>query len=127
MKNNEATIDIKRDAHGRLVSVSAMMPVWENENDDNSVTVRLPFLGLKFFAFDGLNPDQLIHDAMKGFFASCEKFGLGLDTELIGMGWEKQNDSSLTFTIDNFIFEEIIDTGDKQPQFVDFEHEAILA
>jgi len=127
MKNNEATIDIKRDSHGRLVSLSAVMPVWQNECDDDSIKIRIPFLGIKLFAFDDMDHDTLIHDAIKGFSISCEKFGLGLETELIGMGWEQQNDSSLTYNIDseNFVIEEIINTGDKQPQFVDFEPELV--
>lgn len=126
---NQATISITRDSHGKLESVSVVMPSWEKEGDDGAIVINMPFFGIRLFAFDGMDIDELSHDAIKSFCLNCERFGLKLETELLTMGWVNVTEDTMVYSIDsgNFVINEILHTGEQLPQFVDFKNELELA
>jgi hypothetical protein len=118
MNTLEANIEITRQ-DGHLSSVSVVMPSWNKIGDDNVIVVDLPLFGLKTFAASDNDIDVAIEEAIKGFCLIAEKFGKGLDAELLALGWTAiQNENehiSLDFNIpdDNSVFEQIMQTGDQ--------------
>ena len=107
-----------------LESVSVIMPIWDKENQDGSKSINMPFFGINFHAVEGMNIEELTHDAIKGFCLNCERFGFGLETELIALGWEHFSNNTMVYkVVDNFVFEQMVNTGDKKPQFIDFHKE----
>ncbi|MXN90166.1 hypothetical protein GR160_02920 [Flavobacterium sp. Sd200] len=124
--NNEATIEIRRDrTNNNLESVSVVMPVWDKENSDGSISITMPFFGIKFHAFNNMDIDKLAKDAIKGFCINCERFGLKLETELLALGWQELTKSTMVYKVDNFVFEQMVHTGEKHPQIIDFESSSI--
>lgn len=126
--DSEATIQILRDNRGHLETVAVVMPTWEKEGDDGSTIIDMPFFGMRLFAFDDMDVDQITHDAIKSFCANCDTFGLGLETELITIGWEKVDDTTMVYTMKNtnIVIDQMLHTGEQFPQFVDFKHEKEL-
>jgi len=123
--NNEATIEIRRDRAGKLEAVSVVMPIWDKENTDGSQSIDMPFFGIKFHVFNKMNPEKMTHDAIKGFCLNCDNWGFGLEDELIALGWEKLTRNTMVFKVENFVFEQMVHTGEKHPQFIDFEPETV--
>lgn len=119
----EATIEIQRDRHGVLDSVSVVMPIWDKEDSDGSTILHLPFFALKLYAFDDIDANDVINNAIKGFCFNCEKFGLGLESELELMGWTKVDPNNLIYKVDNFVYEQMVHTGDKQSSKIELQPE----
>lgn len=120
--HTEATLEITRGQSGRLDVVKVIMPVWHKEIDNRTQKVDMPFLGMKFNVFGDMDMNQTCNDAVKSFCTLCEISGEGLEKELQLMGWERSSDSIFVFKIkeSNFVFEQIIHTGDQIPQFINF-------
>lgn len=117
MRNTEANIEITRK-NGVLHSVSVIMPTWNKFDLDNNIFfVDIPMLGIKTFAKDENDSVKAIHEAVKCFSIAAEKFGKGLDQELVDYGWSKVLEnahSSLNFNIDSNdeVIEQIMKTGE---------------
>lgn len=117
MKINEANIEINR-LEGRLHSISVDMPVWDKTVEDETISVNIPFLGLKTFAKDDSDMQKAIKEAVNLFCITSEKLGSGLETELRLLGWEfisedKEGSVIMAYNTSNIIFDQIMETGDK--------------
>ena len=117
MKINEANIEINR-LEGRLHSISVDMPIWDKTVEDETISVNIPFLGLKTFAKDDYDMQEAIKEAVNLFCITSEKLGSGLETELRLLGWEfisedKEGSVVMAFNTSNIIFDQIMETGDK--------------
>ena len=118
MITSEANIEITRH-DGVLHSISAVMPVWNKTGEDDIIAVNIPLFGMKTFATDEADVDIAIEEAIKCFCIASEKFGNGLNQELVDLGWtavenEKER-ISLDYNIpdDNFVFEQLMQTGEQ--------------
>jgi len=116
MRINEANIEINRK-DGKLFSISVDMPIWDKIVEDDFMSVNIPFLGIKTFARDEEDAQQAIKECINLFCISSEKFGNGLEAELKLIGWDfvsrDANSTVMAFTTSNFIFDQILQTGDK--------------
>jgi hypothetical protein len=114
----EANIEIIR-TNGILSSVSVVIPSWSKNNEDNSITIDMPMFGLKTFAQNEQDMENAIEEAIKCFCIASEKFGMGIEKELIQIGWSFISDdtknTSLDYQIpsDNFVLEQIMQTGNQ--------------
>ncbi len=121
MKINEANIDIVRKS-GQLKSVAIQMPIWDKSLDDESISINLPLLGLKTFAFEDSDTVTAIQELIQAFCINCEKFGHGLEAELSKIGWVQSavdvDKVRMSFQIQssNVVLDQIMQTGD---QFVE--------
>jgi len=117
MKTTEANIEIIR-SNGLLQSVSIVMPTWNRVSDAGHVNIDVPFLGMKTVARDESDADEAVKELIQCFCISSEKFGQGLEKELMTLGWiyagKVKENPLLTFEIgsDDFIFEQIVSTGE---------------
>ena len=118
MNTTEANIEIKRN-NGKLSSVSAIMPTWSKVEDDGNLSVNIPLFGIRTFAKNSSDTDIATKEAITCFCIASEKFGRGLETELIFLGWEIMEDSSNKVTLNysveskDFIMEQIMQTGEQ--------------
>lgn len=116
MTINEANIEINR-VEGRLFSISVDMPIWDKVVEDDFVSVNIPLLGMKTFAKDSEDANTAIKEAVSLFCKTSEHFSNGLEAELINLGWdfvsEDENKVIMTYTANNFVLDQIIQTGDK--------------
>lgn len=119
MKTTEANIEIKRNGDGKLISVSAIMPTWSKMEDDGNLTVNIPLFGIRTFAKNSADSDVATKEAITCFCIASEKFGHGLEQELIVMGWEIIEDSldrvTLNYSVESrdFVMEQIMQTGEQ--------------
>lgn len=125
MEINEATIDILRE-EGQLRSVSVVMPIWDKVEGDQSIIIEIPLFGTKTFVFDDIDANQAIDDAIKFFCKNSEKFGKGLEYELLALGWDfcdsfEENKTTMSFTIPSkdTVLEQIMNTGEKQAKVLE--------
>ncbi len=121
MKTAEANIEINKI--GNESTISIIMPTWQKVEDDNNFfTVNVPLFGLKTFSLNEEDTITAIHEALKCFLISSNKFGQGIEKELQALGWniieKEDNRTLLTYSIDssNFVLEQIMETGE---QFVE--------
>lgn len=113
MKPSEANIEITRH-NDALASISVMMPIWTKVAIDGGVNIKIPLLGLTTKAANDQQVDAAFEEAVKCFCMSAEKFGQGLDKELLTLGWTLVGDDSshLDFNVgDSFALESIMETG----------------
>lgn len=118
MTPNEANIDIiRRD--NNLVTVSVAMPVWDKPSNDGFISIDIPMFGIKTFAESDKDANSAIEESIRLFCMSAEKFGRGLEFELVNMGWNITSDKDgltcMSFSIpETFtVIEQIMHTGDQ--------------
>lgn len=116
MKPTEANIDITRRGN-KLFSVSLNMPTWSKCEDDRSLSVHIPLLGIKTFAHNKSDTEDAIREAIKSFCIASDKFGQGIEKELAALGWKLVKDGAehteLGFTPNDDMLEQIMQTGDQ--------------
>ncbi|RXG31808.1 hypothetical protein [Leeuwenhoekiella marinoflava] len=124
MKNSEANIEIERGVDNALTSVTVFMPIWDKDNDDDeTISIDIPLLGLKTIAKDVVDADAAIKEAIELFCLSSEKFGKGLENDLKVLGWSfgKKDGATTVMNFDtkNSVFNQIFSTGDQFAQKFD--------
>tara|TARA_R110002072_G_scaffold303042_1_gene491769 strand:- start:4795 stop:5175 length:381 start_codon:yes stop_codon:yes gene_type:complete len=118
MTSNEANIDIVRKGT-TLNTVSIAMPVWDKPSNDGFISIDIPLFGIKTFAKNDDDANTAIEESIRLFCLSAEKFGRGLEFELVNMGWTITSDANgltcLSFTIPetSTVIEQIMHTGDQ--------------
>lgn len=121
MKINEANIEIIR-VNGELKSLAVQMPIWDKILDDESISINIPLLGLKTFAFNDGDTLTAIQQLIQAFCINSERFGMGVEAELSKIGWVKnsveESKVRMSYQISgsNVILDQIMQTGD---QFVE--------
>ncbi|GAB1856699.1 hypothetical protein MHTCC0001_15340 [Flavobacteriaceae bacterium MHTCC 0001] len=121
MTISEANIDILR-IDGNLDSISVAMPVWDKLSNDGLLSIDIPLFGIKTFAIDDNDAKKAIEDSVRLFCLSAEKFGRGLEFELLNMGWKITSDTkgivSMSFEVSetNTVIEQIMHTGEQFAQ-----------
>lgn len=126
MNTTEANIEIIR--HGEtLSSVSVIMPRWIKAEYDNTLSVNIPFFGIKTFAKDEEDSEIAIEEAIKCFCLAAERFGQGVEAELQTLGWnrikEENEHSLLSYSVPdtNVVLEQIMQTGEQYAHNLEIE------
>jgi hypothetical protein len=86
MNTTEANIKITRNGD-KTSSVSVFMPIWNKQSDQGHLLVKLPLLGIETIAKDEKDAEKAIEEAITSFCTIAEKFGQGLEKELMSLGW----------------------------------------
>lgn len=115
---NPISMEITRN--GLIISaVKVIMPTWDRKGDDGKTYVSIPFLGLETYGINDEDVDLAIEEVIKCFVIAAEKNGLGLESELEFLGWEKvqnqpiEKEHSLFNVIPKeSVYESIVNTGD---------------
>lgn len=97
MNNNEANIIITREKG--IISLSVVMPVWCKRSAQGNMLVKLPLLGIETIAKDEEDSATAIEEAIQCFFCAAERFGQGIEKELLALGWEcihEETDESIS-------------------------------
>lgn len=118
---NEIKMEIARNGEA-LSSVKVIMPTWNKVRDNGLIYINLPFFGLETCAKDEDDAAIAVSEAVQCFCLIAEKYGLGLESELEYVGWEKSEEngdnelrhSFMNVTPKNEAFDNIINTGETQ-------------
>jgi hypothetical protein len=120
MNTTEANIRITRKGD-KITSVSVFMPIWNKQSDHGNLLVQLPLLGIDTIAKDEKDAEKAIEEAITSFCIVAEKFGQGVEKELLSLGWtaidSETGDPLLGYTVsDNsdtdIMLERLMQTGD---------------
>lgn len=117
--NNVIKMEITRSGEV-LSSVKVIMPIWQKVGDNKLIYIDLPFFGLSTCARDEEDVEVALKEAVSCFCLAAERHGLGLESELEFVGWEKeinQKDSEHSFMNlipNNTAFDFMINTGETQ-------------
>ncbi|MBU3664002.1 MAG: hypothetical protein FGM41_12510 [Bacteroidetes bacterium] len=115
MKEKEASVEISRDESGTLLGLKLFMPVWVAPRLDGTFDVKLPLLAISIDAFSEDDIDVAIKEVTLAFAKSAEKFGNGLEKEIIALGWKhdkgKSHKNLFSVTSKNLPFPSMIKTG----------------
>jgi hypothetical protein len=116
MNNNQLMIEITRE-DGKLSVVKVFMPVWQKLESDGKLYIKIPVFGLETCALnDEKDVECAIEEAVMCFCIAAEECGLGLESELEFMGWEKSDEGGHLFMdleSDKIAIKSIIDTGEQ--------------
>ncbi|RZJ99472.1 MAG: hypothetical protein EOO43_26265 [Flavobacterium sp.] len=117
MTDHKGNIDISR--HNGHITIAAMMPSWDKRNLDNEIIVDLPLLNIQTNAY---NEDDAIiarEEVLKCFFIAAERFGNGIEEELIPLGWNivksDGKNTQLEFNVpeNDAVFVRMFETGEE--------------
>ena len=120
MKTNEANIKISRNEN-KITSIAVFMPIWTKQSDQGNLLVQLPLLGINTIAKDEKDAEIAIEEAIASFCIVAEKFGQGVEKELISLGWtaidSKTKEPVLGYTVsdendDAAMLERLMETGE---------------
>jgi hypothetical protein len=120
MNTTEANIKITRKG-GKIDSISVLMPIWNKQSDHGNLLVNLPLLGIDTIAKDEKDAEKAIEEAIISFCIVSEKFGQGVEKELLSLGWTaidgETGEPILGFTISdnsdaNIMLERLMQTGE---------------
>jgi hypothetical protein len=120
MNTTEANIKITRNG-GKIDSISVSMPIWNKQSDHGNLLVKLPLLGIETIAKDEKDAEKAIEEAITSFCVVAEKFGQGVEKELLSLGWTaidgKTGEPILGYTISDksdadAMLERLMQTGD---------------
>lgn len=124
MNNTEFNIQIHR-REDKISSVMVEMPVWHKETEDGFLSVNVPLFDIRTYAKDENDADIAVREAIKAFCLNAEDFGQGLEKELMRLGWKvssnSQEETLMTFSNSNHIFNTLLSTGDNYIEKVDME------
>lgn len=118
---NEIKMEITRNGES-LSSVKVIMPTWNKVRDNGLTYISLPFFGLETCAKNDDDAAVALSEAVQCFCLIAERHGLGLESELEFVGWEKSEEkgdtefghSFMNVTPKNEAFDNIINTGETQ-------------
>ena len=117
MFDNEVSMEITRNGNA-LSAVKVIMPTWNRTGADNKVYVSIPFLGIETCGESPEDADTAVKEALKCFILISEKYGLGLESELEFLGWDRkesdQHHSLFNVQPKNRAFESMVNTGDSR-------------
>lgn len=120
MNTTEANIKITRTS-GKIDSLSVSMPIWNKQSNHGNLLVKLPLLGIETIAKDEKDAEKAIEEAITSFCVVAEKFGQGVEKELLSLGWTaidgKTGEPILGYTISDksdadAMLERLMQTGD---------------
>ena len=120
MNTTEASIKITRNG-GKIDSISVFMPIWNKHSGHDNLLVKLPLLGIDTIAKDEKDAEKAIEEAIISFCIVSEKFGQGVEKELLSLGWTaidgKTGEPILGYTISDesdadAMLERLMQTGD---------------
>jgi len=113
MNNLETNIEIFRRGN-KIEAISVLMPIWNKLSDHGNLIINLPLLGIETIAKDENDADKAIEEAIISFCIVAEKFGQGIEKELISLGWsfEEKSNSLVYVSENNSVVEQILKTGD---------------
>lgn len=120
MNTTEANIKITRNG-GKIDSISVLMPIWNKQSNQGNLLVKLPLLGIDTIAKDEKDAEKAIEEAIISFCIVSEKFGQGVEKELLSLGWTAINGETgepvLGYTISDetdadAMLERLMQTGD---------------
>lgn len=120
MNTTEANIKITRNK-GMIDSISVFMPIWNKQSDHGNLLVKLPLLGIETIAKDEIDAEKAIEEAITSFCVVAEKFGQGVEKELLSLGWTaihgETGEPVLGYTISHestadAMLERLMQTGD---------------
>ncbi len=86
MSTTEANIKITR-INGIIDCISVFMPIWNKISDHENLLVKLPLLGIETIAKNEKDAEKAIEEAIISFCIVSEKFGQGVEKELLSLGW----------------------------------------
>ena len=123
--SNEPIIEVIR-TNGRLSTIKVIMPTWNELGEDNKIYTKMPMLGgLITYAIDELDADIAVREAIHCFCIASEKFGIGLENELMRIGWnivsEIENHTVLSIHSEMPAFEFMLETGDTKALDIELE------
>lgn len=109
----KANIKITKN-DGKVTFISVAMPICTQRNNFGNFSVRLPLLGFETIARDGDDAKRAIEEAIISFCIIAERFGLGVEKELQGLGWKNIEEDNLAFDINgaNTVLKGIFNTGE---------------
>lgn len=118
MNTVEANIKISRV--GKLTTVSVQMPIWTKESDYGNLIISLPLLGIETIAKDQDDTEKAIEEAITSFCKVADKFGQGIEKELLTLGWvhcKEDGEQILGYTLSDAsetdaMLERLIQTGE---------------
>ena len=117
MGTNEANIKITRSGD-KISSISVSMPIWTKVSEQNNILIILPLLGIETIAENEADSEKAIEEAIISFCIVSERFGQGVEKELIVLGWvtveNEVGDDLLGYNIEDgdSLIERLIQTGD---------------
>ena len=117
MGTNEANIKITRSGD-KISSISVSMPIWTKVSEQNNILIILPLLCIETIAENEADSEKAIEEAIISFCIVSERFGQGVEKELIVLGWvtveNEAGDDLLGYNIEDndSLIERLIQTGD---------------
>lgn len=104
MSTIEPSIKIVRSGE-KLISIMVVMPIRVEETFDGYLRIYMPLFHTQTWAKDESDVEQAVEDTIIDYCKDAEKFGLGLEKELLEMGWDFKDDKAkepvLEFEIKN--------------------------
>ncbi len=120
MNTTEANIKITRSGD-EITSISVFMPIWSKNSNHENLLIQIPLLGIETIALNEFDSEKAIEEAIISFCIVSEKFGQGVEKELICLGWtmtdQETGEPILGYTVsDNtetdIMLERLMQTGD---------------
>jgi hypothetical protein len=115
---NEAEIKIIRTSSGKITAVSVLMPVWSKQCGEGHLNIKIPLLRIDTVALDDNDAEKAIEEAIVSFCIVAEKFGRGVEEELIALGWHSMsaeaNEPIIGYNLPNRneVLDDIMRTGE---------------
>jgi len=110
MGNTEASIEVLRE--DKSMKISVVMPIWRKQISENTLAINIPLFGLKTYVKAEEETNSAVDEALKCFFIASQKYGSGIETELISLGWKPIN-NSMEFMESSPVMEQIMETGEQ--------------
>lgn len=113
--NNIVKMEIVRDGE-KLHYIKVFTPTWQHKEKDGKIYIRIPFFGIETYATTEDRIDIAIEESIKCFCMAAEDCGLGLESELEYIGWQKvESDGHLYMDLNmkGPAFDYVLNTGEQ--------------
>lgn len=117
METNEANIKVTRSGD-KISSISVSMPIWTKNSEQGNLIIKLPLLGIETISKNEADSEKAIEEALISFCVVSERFGQGIESELMTLGWtsvkSETGETLLGYNVedDDSLIERLIQTGD---------------
>jgi len=121
----ETIIEVTRKS-GTLSSIKVIMPAWNEHSEDGKILTRMPMLGgLITYALDEADAEVAIREAIHCFCLAAEKHGMGVERELMTIGWcisaEESDTTIMRMPSSTPMFDLMIETGETKALDIEME------
>ena len=94
-----ANIKLLPSSNGET-DIKIEMPIWIRKDEQGKFYANLALLGgIMTYADNEADLDKAINEAIAVFFENADKYGKGLQNELVTLGWQIKKERSLRFKV----------------------------